>query len=184
MRYDTGFTPSEPSGAMPPVLIFAKSVYVPLSLRVTPTFGGAGWLLNLTQRHSSSSRAFRRQVFPFQYRDGKTDKSADAVREYESHGLSSVVTQVNKPVHLKRLMECPWRMFRYDRAVFSNRQKVLTPLWIRFNLRHLCAQARHNGVERDDSIAGNIHCAKLFKAAVSVRVAVKTSSAIALLCLF
>ena len=37
--------------------MFAKSVYVPLSAAVTPTFGGAGWLLNLTKKHSISSRA-------------------------------------------------------------------------------------------------------------------------------
>ena len=41
-RKVTSLTPSEPSSFMPPLLIWAKSVYVPLSAAVTPTLGGAG----------------------------------------------------------------------------------------------------------------------------------------------
>ncbi len=41
----------------PPTPILAKSVYVALSNSVKPTFGGAGWLLNLTQNRFSNSYA-------------------------------------------------------------------------------------------------------------------------------
>jgi len=41
-RNVTSLTPSEPSSFRPPLLIWAKSVYVPLSAAVTPTLGGAG----------------------------------------------------------------------------------------------------------------------------------------------
>ena len=44
--------------------MLAKSVYVPLSAAVTPTFGGAGWLLNLTKKASSSSFAESRVSVP------------------------------------------------------------------------------------------------------------------------
>ena len=41
----------------PARLRLAKSVKVPLSAAVTPTLGGAVWLLNFTKKHSSSSLA-------------------------------------------------------------------------------------------------------------------------------
>ena len=44
--------------------MLAKSVYVPLSAAVTPTLGGAGWLLNLMKKHSSSSLADSRVSVP------------------------------------------------------------------------------------------------------------------------
>ncbi len=56
-RSVTSLEPSDPSARNPPRLMLAKSVYVPLSSAVTPTLGGAVWLLNLTKKHSSSSRA-------------------------------------------------------------------------------------------------------------------------------
>ena len=43
---------------------FAKSVYVELSFNVIPTFGGAGWLLNFTHKHSRSSNAFSSSRIP------------------------------------------------------------------------------------------------------------------------
>ena len=44
--------------------MFAKSVNVPLSAAVTPTLGGAVWLLNLMKKHSRSSRADSRVSVP------------------------------------------------------------------------------------------------------------------------
>ena len=45
---------------LPPTLIRAKSWYVPLCSSVMLTLGGAGWLLNLIQKHLRSPSAFFR----------------------------------------------------------------------------------------------------------------------------
>ncbi len=55
--YETGLTASVPSGRTPPMLMLVKSLYVPLSFAVTPTFGGAGWLLTLMNKQAISSLA-------------------------------------------------------------------------------------------------------------------------------
>lgn len=60
----TSLTPSLPSAFTPPIFRFVKSLYVPLSLAVMPTLGGAVWLFTLMKKQDINSFASSRVNVP------------------------------------------------------------------------------------------------------------------------
>ena len=92
---------------------------MPLSAAVTPTFGGAGWLLNFTQKHSQQ---FARR-FAVQRAGGKVplvERRQVLVQAARAEGVPGVQlgdhAQVDEPVSLQRLLEIARRVRRHAAA--------------------------------------------------------------------
>ena len=156
------------------MLMLAKSVYVPLSAAVTPTFGGAGWLLNLTKNASTSSRAAWGRQRPI----GQAlaiEPQQVLVEMTRAEGVPAVELrydrQVAEPVVLKGLVEVPRGVCGHVRADVGDLPELGLADRIGLSGSHVQRELRVPAGEKDQGVAGNIHRHKLLALGVGVVIA-------------
>ena len=100
---------------------------MPLSAAVTPTLGGAGWLLNLIQKHWSSSSAASR-VSAAVGQPAAVERVEVPVEVAGAERVPGVElggdAQVDEPVRLQRLPEVARRVRRDARADLGDALKL------------------------------------------------------------